>query len=54
MSATFCYGYDIEVYFKKTLEILKKRYPWADKSQFNQQMRYAIEKENGHYHYIRG
>jgi len=53
MSATFSYGYDIKFYLDKALEILKKRYPWADKAQFDKQLRYAIEKENGHYHYIR-
>jgi len=53
MAATFTYGYDIEIYLKKALDILKNRYPWADKSQFSKQLRYAIERENGHYHYIR-
>lgn len=53
MAATFTYGYDIKVYLEKALEILEQRYPWADKAQFNKQLRYAIEKENGHYHYIR-
>lgn len=51
----FEYGYDVEVYIQKAVEILKNQYHyhWADSSLFNKQTSYAIEEENGEYHYIR-
>lgn len=53
MAIKFSYGYDIEVYMEKALEELKKLYPWANRSQFNKQRRFAIELEKGEYHFIR-
>lgn len=51
----FTYGYDVGVYLKKAADRLKeeKYYHWADVSQFHARRRYAIEKDDGEYHFIR-
>lgn len=49
----FRYGYDVKVYLEKAVETIKEKYHWADKSQFHNQYRYAIEEEEGERHFIR-
>lgn len=50
----FPYGLDVKVYLDKAAERIKEKYyyHWADPSQFHKQYRYAIEEDNGQYHFI--
>ena len=52
MSKNFPYGYNIEPYIDKALEILLFTYPWATRKTIDENYRYAIEKVGNRYHYI--
>ncbi|MBR0137846.1 MAG: hypothetical protein IJM15_05500 [Erysipelotrichaceae bacterium] len=52
MSSKFKYGYNVEKYIDKAIEKMKDTYPWAERSMFREQWRYAIEKKNGIYQYV--
>ncbi|MCQ2555686.1 MAG: hypothetical protein MJ171_08550 [Clostridia bacterium] len=51
----FSYGYDVDVYIEKAVEVFRNEYHyhWADRSLFSSQERYAIEKIDDEYHYVR-
>jgi len=51
MSKKFPYGYDINKYIDKALEIMKNTYPWAKKELFDKKYEYIIEKVNNKYQY---
>lgn len=40
----FEYGYDVEVYYEKAVEILKKTYYWVTKEHLNPEWRFDIQK----------
>ena len=45
----FKYGLDIEVYYKKALEKLRKEYPWASKAQMKKREPWKIVPHHGRY-----
>ncbi len=45
----FKYGTDIEVYYEKALEKLKKEYPWASLAQMKKKQPYVIAPRHGKY-----
>ena len=53
-NATFEYGFDVNVYLQKAIDVLKTEYHyhWASVSLLHDQVRYAIEEENGVHHYV--
>lgn len=48
-SEKFKYGTDIEVYYEKALEILKKEYPWASMAQMKKKKPWEIAPLHGWY-----
>lgn len=51
MSKRFPYGYDVNDYIDKAIEIMKYTYPWAKKELFDKKYEYIIEKRNNKYQY---
>ena len=45
----FKYGTDINVYYEKALEKLRKKYPWAKLTQLKKRQQYVIVPRNGQY-----
>ena len=52
MNDLFPYGYDVNVYIDKAMEIMKKTYPWATKDMLRKKQSYAIEESNGEHKYV--
>lgn len=48
----FPYGYDVNVYLDKALDLLKESYPWVTEKHLNRRYSFAIEQENGEYEFI--
>ena len=48
----FTHGTDVENYINAAFDILKKKYPWTEKSMFNPHYSYAIEKRDGRKKFI--
>ena len=52
MNKKFPYGYDVDKYIDKALDIMKETYSWATRELFNKQYSYNIEKVNDEYEYV--
>ncbi len=52
MSKKFPYGYDVNLYIDKAIEIMKYTYPWVKRELFDSRYEYSIEKINDKYQYI--
>lgn len=48
----FKYGFDVEVYLNKAIDILNDSYPWVTRRHLDPHYNFAIEKEAGEYQYV--
>ena len=52
MNNKFKYGYEVDKYIDKALEIMKETYPWATKEMLRKEYTYKIEKNKNNYEYV--
>jgi hypothetical protein len=52
MSKKYPYGYDVDKYIDKAIEIMKETYPWAKREFFRKEYSFAIEKNGRSYDFV--